>query len=292
MMLIEDVPKTLTEFNKRFGTEEACREHLRAVKWPNGFLCDRCGCDECKPISTRPIYVCRECKRHHSLTSGTAFHSTKKGLKLWFQAMYLFVASKGGISALSLQSQLGLGSYQTAWSWLQKLRRCMVVPGRKPLEAPVEVAVATSTDEETQSVVACAVERDGPRVGRVRLAAIASPDEGKLSAFVSGTLALERGFGPHAWRDYAPWARSGYALLGRICQGAARNPACGALELFKRLLIATYHGSVSRKHLQRYLHEFEFRFNRRTSHARTHLFRRLLEGVVLNGHTACSALCR
>jgi hypothetical protein len=290
MILPEHLPKTLTEFNERFATEEACREYMLSVKWPNGFLCDRCGCSKCKPVSTRPIYVCCECRHHHSVTSGTAFHSTKKGLKLWFQAMFLMVASKGGISALSLQRQLGLGSYQTAWSWLQKLRRCMVIPGRQPLEAPVEMAVATSREEESEAVIACAVERKDRRVGRLRLAVIAGPDEEKLSSFVSGTLLLERGSRRHAWLGYSEGTRSGYALLGRICEGAARNPACGALELLKRLLIATYHGSASRKHLQLYLHEFEFRFNRRTSHARTHLFRRLMEGVVLHGHTACSAL--
>jgi hypothetical protein len=181
---------------------------------------------------------------------------------------------------------LGLGSDETAWCWLHKLRRCMASCGLAPLEASVvEVAVAAAKDPSCDSVVACALERKVS--GRVRQAAIVDSDDAKLEALVKGDLKLEETSSRHAWLGYEKGRRGGYMLLGRICEGKGRTPSCGALELLDRLFIATYHGAVSRKHLQRYLTEYEFRFNRRDSAAPTDLFQQLMEGAVRGGHTPC-----
>ena len=137
-MLPTELPETLPEFLARFGTDEACRDHLFAQRWPKGFCCD-CGNMRYYLLSVRTnVYECSRCGAQHSLLAGTIFEQTKTGLSKWFLAIYLFTGSKGGISALELKRHLGFGSDQTAWTWLHKIRRAMSVRGA-PLVGPVEV---------------------------------------------------------------------------------------------------------------------------------------------------------
>jgi transposase-like protein len=298
-MLVADFPKNLPDFLDRFGSEESCAEYLIHQKWPNGFKCHFCGCAEAHLLPSRPIYVCYGCRHHHSLTAGTAFHGTRKGLKQWFLALYLMVTSKQGLSAKELQRQLGLGSYETAWSWLHKLRRCMVDPHRTPLSGVVEVdetwigahkAGIRGRGAKGKTVVACAVEKNGDRLGRVRLAVIANCSEQKLLEFVKGKLKLESTVQTDGWQGYINLERSGFVhLRGNVdASGEEAHVLLPAVHrvfsLLKRWMLCTHQGAISRKHLQRYLSEFEFRFNRRSSHAPTHLFQRLMEGVVRDGH--------
>lgn len=298
-MIDLDFPKNLPDFLELFGTEQACAEYLLRQKWPDGFECSNCGCREAHLLPTRPIYVCYGCRHHHSATSGTAFHGTRKGLKQWFLALYLMVTSKQGMSAKELQRQLGLGSYETAWAWLHKLRRCMVDPDRSPLGGAVEVDETwigapkpgiTGRGAKGKTVVVCAVEKKDGRLGRVRLAVIADCSKQKLTAFVKGELELESTVHTDGWQGYNDLERSGFIHLRDIVyrsevQAHVLLPAVHRVfSLLKRWMLGTHQGAVSRKHLQRYLSEFEFRFNRRTSHSPTHLFQRLMEGVVRDGH--------
>lgn len=94
------------------GSEEGRGRIVIPQKWPDGFKCSVCGFEQAHLLPSRPIYVCYGCRHHHSLTSCTAFHGTRKGLKKWFLALYLMVTSKQGLSALELKRQLGLGSYE------------------------------------------------------------------------------------------------------------------------------------------------------------------------------------
>src|SRR5665809_91276 len=116
----------------------AVPDHLFAARWPEGFGCAGCGHDRAWALKSRLVYECAACGRQHSLLAGTIFEQTKTGLARWFLAIFLVTSSKGGISAMELQRQMGFGSYQTAWSWLHKIRRAMVVPGRRPLSDRVE----------------------------------------------------------------------------------------------------------------------------------------------------------
>lgn len=299
IVVAKDFPRSLPEFLDKFGTEEACAEYLFAQKWPDGFRCGKCGCSQANLLATRSIYVCYGCRRHHSLTAGTAFHGTRTGLKRWFLALYLMVTSKQGLSAKELQRQLGLGSYETAWTWLHKLRRCMVDPNRTPLSGTVEVDETwigapkpgpRGRGAAGKTVVVCAVERNEERLGRVRLAVITECSQEKLEGFLKGKLALESTVHTDGWGGYNGLERSGYVHMRElVCDSGA--PAHSVLpavhrvfSLLKRWMLGTHQGAISRKHLQRYLSEFEFRFNRRTSHAPTHLFQRLMEGVVRDGH--------
>ena len=304
-MIERDFPKNLPDFQARFGTEEACAEYLFKQKWPDGFKCSECGCTEAHLLPTRSIYVCYGCRHHHSITSGTAFHGTRKGLVKWFLALYFVTTSKQGVSATELQWQVGLGSYKTAWAWLHKLRRCMVDPHRTPLSGFVEVDETwiggpkegkRGRGAAGKTVVACAVEKNGSKLGRVRLAVITDCSKKKLTDFLQGRLELETTVHTDGWRGYADVERSGYVHIRDVIDGSGEKahlvlPGVHRIfSLLKRWLLGTHQGAISRKHLQRYLSEYEFRFNRRTSGSRTHLFQRLMEGAVRDGHCPYSEL--
>src|SRR3569833_4434303 len=137
-MLPADLPADLPSFQARFGTDEQCRDYLFEARWPDGFRCSGCGHADAYRHKKRLIDECVACGKQHSLLAGTIFEQTKTGLARWFLAVYLVTSSKGGIAATELKRQLGLGSYQTAWTWLHKLRTAMVRPDRQPLAGRVE----------------------------------------------------------------------------------------------------------------------------------------------------------
>src|SRR3954470_8993945 len=137
-MLPDDLPEDMPSFLAQFGTDEQCREYLFKARWPGGFRCAVCGHGDAYALKTKIVYECVACRKQHSLLAGTIFEQTKTGLAKWFLAIYLVTSSKGGIAATELQRQLGFGSYQTAWTWLHKLRKAMVRPDREPLAGRVE----------------------------------------------------------------------------------------------------------------------------------------------------------
>ena len=134
-----DYPRTLQEFDKWFSTEKSCIEYLKRLRWPNGFHCPGCSGNKYW-MTTRGLFRCTTCQRQTSPIAGTIFEGTRKPLRTWFQAMWFVTNQKSGGNALGLQRVLGLGSYQTAWAWLHKLRRAMVRSGRDRLSGIVEVA--------------------------------------------------------------------------------------------------------------------------------------------------------
>ncbi|HEY6291502.1 MAG TPA: IS1595 family transposase, partial [Terriglobia bacterium] len=133
---MEDYPRTLAELEARFTSEQACRAYLFQLRWPDGFRCPRCGGAKSWPLGS-VWWRCASCRCEVSVTAGTIFQDTHTPLTLWFRAMWWVTAQKNGVSALGLQRVLGLGSYQTAWAWLHKLRRAMVRPGRDRLTGTV-----------------------------------------------------------------------------------------------------------------------------------------------------------
>src|SRR5712692_5699885 len=128
----------MTELESRFGSEQACWNYLLKLRWPDGFVCPRCS-GRTAWTTARQLLVCASCKHHASVTAGTIFQDTRTPLTLWFRAIWWVASQKPGASALGLQGVLGLGSYRTAWTWLHKLRRAMVRPGRDRLTGAVEV---------------------------------------------------------------------------------------------------------------------------------------------------------
>src|SRR3954462_12523115 len=136
--LSDDLPEDMPAFLARFGTDGQCREYLFKARWPDGFRCSGCGHDDAYALRTKIVYECVACRKRHSLLAGTIFEQTKTGLAKWFLAIHLVTSSKGGIAATELERQPGSGSYQTAWTWLHKLREAMVGPDREPLAGRVE----------------------------------------------------------------------------------------------------------------------------------------------------------
>lgn len=174
-----DYPQTLAQFDARFSTEEACVDFLRSVRWPQtGFLCPSCSSSSPPWPTSRGLLKCRECGRQASITAGTPLEKTRKPLRMWLQAMWFVASQKRGMSAVDLQRLLGLGSYQTAWAWLHKLRRVMVVPGRDKLTGWVDID-ETLVGEEAGGQLSNAA-RTGRGVKKALVVVAVEVQEGRL----------------------------------------------------------------------------------------------------------------
>jgi len=292
---MEDYPKTLLEFEERFGTEEACREYLFKLRWPEGFCCPCC--KEVKAWTTsRDLYKCVRCGFQASVTTGTIFQDTKKPLRLWFRAMWHVTSQKYGANALGLQRVLGLGSYHTAWTWLHKLRHAMVRPGRERLSGTVDVDETYIGGEKPgkrgrgaagKVLVVVMVEVTEGKIGRIRFRCV--PDASGPSLEGAVKEAVEPGSTVHTdgWRGYRRLSEMGYVhevVRKQADVGKNLLPRVNrVVALLKRWLLGTYQGGVHLSHLDYYLDEFIFRFNRRTSRSRGKLFYRLVEqGVAVD----------
>ena len=308
--LLQDLPRDLPTFLERFGTDEACRAYLVRARWPEGFRCGGCGHDQAYSHKKRLIEECTACGKQHSILAGTIFEQTKTGLARWFLAIYLVTSSKGGISAMELQRQMGFGSYGTAWAWLHKIRRAMVVPGRKPLSDRVEADETLvggprpgkpGRGAAGKTVVAGAVESrrgqaPGRRLGRLRLQAVRDASASSLVGFLGRNVSSPAQVATDGWAGYRGLEAEGYAhepipLARSWGDAALRLPAIHLVfGLAKRWLLGTHHGAVSAKHLQAYLDEYVFRFNRRTAKSIAHRFARLIEQAVLTQPTTYRAI--
>jgi transposase-like protein len=300
-MLPDDLPQDLPTFIARFGTDEACRDYLLRQRWPTGFRCRACGHGEAWALARRNIYECAACGQQHSLLTGTIFEQTKTGLAKWFLAIYLVTSSKGGIAAAELQRQMGFGSYQTAWSWLHKIRKAMVRPDRPPLSERVEADETylggtkpgrPGRGAAGKALVAGAVEASrgkarGRRLGRLRLARLPDAGAASLEGFLAANVAKPAAVATDGWTGYADLPAKGYRhepvnLSASWGDAVLRLPAIHLVfGLAKRWLLGTHHGAVSKKYLQAYLDEYVFRFNRRTAKRIGHRFARLIEQAVL-----------
>lgn len=289
---MEDYPKTLSEFEDRFSSEEACRDYLYWLRWPNGFRCPRCGHEKAWPVGT-VVFQCASCDYQISVIAGTIFHGTHKPLTLWFRAIWWVTGQKNGASALGLKRILGLGSYRTAWAWLHKLRRAMVTPRRDRLGGIIEVDESYIGGEKPgkrgrgaagKALVVIAAEVKDPRIGRIRLRHV--PDASAASLEEAAQEAAEQGsvIRTDGWSGYSQLNCLGYVheiVRKDAAVGENLLPSCHRVaSLLKRWLIGTHQGAVSHEHLDYYLDEFTFRFNRRTSNHRGKLFFRLLQNAV------------
>jgi hypothetical protein len=231
---------------------------------------------------------CRSCQYKLSLTAGTIFEGTRKPLLMWFRAIWWVVGQKNGASAKGIQRMLELGSYQTAWAWLHKMRRAMVCPGRDRLVGVVEmdetyVGGARSGKRGRgalgKALVTVAVEDKGDAgIGRIRLAVVPDASQESLAAFA--LLAVEPGatIRTDDWSGYGTLADAGYPHT--VAPSHELKIAHRAIALLKCWLAGTHQGAVSHQHLDSYLDEFTFRFNRRRAKHRGLLFFRLLQNAM------------
>ena len=287
------------EFERRFGTEAACRAYLAGVRWPEGLRCPRCQHGEFW-ASSRGRQVCRRCQHQVWVTAGTIFHRSHQPLAVWFRAIWWATNQKTGMSALGLQRALGLGSYRTAWLMLHKLRRAMVRPGRERLTGEVEVDEAFVGGVEpgvhgretlSKAIVVIAAEVRGRGIGRIRLQHVRDASQAVLVGFVRGAVEPGATVRTDGWPGYASLGQRGYRHRARVPPDRAAatrlQPRVHRVaSLLKRWLLGTHQGRVELKHLQRYLDEYTFRFNRRASAFRGQLFSRVVEHAVTLPPTA------
>jgi len=294
--MFEDFPKTRLEFEQRFSTQEGCLSYIFRLRWPQGFVCPHCAHTGKAWSTNRELFVCPACRRQTSVTAGTIFHRTRKPLTLWFRAIWYITCHKHGGNALGLQRELGL-SYHTAWEWLHKLRLAMVRPDRDLLSGLVEVDESfiggskpgkAGRGAEGKVLIAVAVEDRGDEgFGRIRLHRIPDASSDSLLGFIQTHIAPESQIRTDGWRGYSKVGQSGFEHLVVVAKkqkeaGEDALPLCHrVISLFKRIWVSTFQGAIRPEHLDRYLEEFTFRFNRRKAKYRTLLAFRLLEYAVV-----------
>ena len=295
---------TFDEFVKRFSTEEQCRDYLFHLRWPDGFECPQCESKEYGVLNNK-LYWCMKCKYKVSVTAGTIFQDIRSPLRAWFTAIWWITTQKYGASAEGLQQVLGLGSYETAWTWLHKIRKAMVRSDRTKLSGAVEVdetyiggeehSVSSGRGTGNKVLVAIAVEleetgktnKTGLKVpGRVRLSVIPDATKESLISFVADNIELGSEVITDGWSSYSSLPNIGYSHTVYVqSKKTPEDPEILPhvhliISLLKRWLLGTNQGAVSDKHMQAYLEEYTFRFNRRKAAKRGLLFYRLLEGAV------------
>jgi transposase-like protein len=298
---MSDYPETVREFRAWFPDDAACRLYLERIRWPDGPRCSRCKQSEVWAMKP-PFYRCAACRHDFTVTAGTLFADTRLPLSLWFEAMWHVVTQKHGASALGVQRVLGV-SYPTAWRWLHKLRRAMVRPGRERLAGTVEVDEVYIGGERPgkrgrgaagKALVLVAAQADGPRIGRIRLVRIGNASQSVLTPAVRGMIEPKSQVLTDDWDGYGGLAEAGYdrqvvrksALVGENLLPRANRVA----SLLQRWLLGTHQGAVAHSHLDYYLDEFVFRFNRRRSRSRGLLFYRLIEQALAIAPVRCPQL--
>lgn len=290
---MEDYPRTILEFEKQFATEKACHEYFAGLRWPNGFNCPRCNHHKAWRMN-RGLYRCCQCDYQVSVTAGTIFQDTRNPLMLWFRAIWYVVNQKNGVSALGLQRVLGLPNYRTVWTWLHKLRLAMVRPGRDKLSGLVEVDETyiggtkpgkRGRGAAGKTLVLVAVEDKGKSFGRIRLHRIADASENSLIPAVQESIEPNSAVRTDGWKGYKNLSSKGYQhSIVRQSADIGDNllPLSSQVTgLLKKWLLGTHQGGTQPSHLDYYLDEFTFRFNRRTSRFRGKLFYRLLQQATL-----------
>lgn len=301
----KDYPRNWSEFLDWFASDEACLAYLEQLRWPRGYVCPNCGTASDPYRSSRSRLMCRSCSHQSTVTAGTIFDKTRTPLRVWLAAAWYVTNQKQGVSAMGLQRVLGLGSYSTAWTMLHRLRRAMIRPDRERLKGVVEVdetylaitdraAPVSETQRQArkskthQVLVVIGVELVQPKgFGRIRLRRIDNDSAAQVIPFVQDSVepgAQVRTDGSAAYRDLN---KMGYDHQRTVMLGSevpAHVSMAGVhrvAALIKRWILGTHHGSVQPAHLDDYLEEFVFRFNRRTSASRGMLFYRLLQQAVV-----------
>jgi transposase-like protein len=283
--LWRDFPKTATEFEARFATEEDCRAYWIEARWGGKPACARCGSTYVWAIRNGTTFECRECDHQTSLTSGTLLEKTRKPLKMWFRAVFEISTRRTGISAMDLMRIMGFGSYKTAWTWLHKLRAALVRPEREPLGPFVQMdeALVGGKGGPHKELVLVAAEAGG----RVRLAHAETNDKATLKRFADRQVAADARVVTDGLASYGGDSL-GERPCERIVQTKAERRAGDALQvchwtisLLKRWLLGTHAGAVAPKHLQAYLDEFAFRLNRRKTNGVGRIAGRVIENLVV-----------
>ena len=287
-----DYPRTYREFTQMFPTDEACAVYLAQLRWPDGFVCPACRSTSAPWRQSRGRLVCPACRHQASVSAGTVFEKTRTPLMTWFEAAWRVTTAKSGMSAVTLERTLGT-SYRVAWTMLHRYRVAMVRAERQRLSGEVEVDESLLGGVKQggkrgrgsrKCIVVIAVELKQPKgFGRVRMRHVRDASGESLVPFVCDTVAPAAVILTDGWNGYNDLPNHGYTRK-KIMLSSSGDPAHVSMpavhrvsSLLKRWILGTHQGSFDSAHLQSYLEEFTFRFNRRTSLSRGLVFRRLLE---------------
>ena len=296
----------LIQFMDQFQTEQECRLYLASVRWKDGFRCQIC--DHGKYwLDKRNRFICTSCRSHNSILAGTVMQDTKLKLRTWLAAMWLFATQKDGISAMSLRDNLGISSYRSAWLLLHKLRVAMVRADREPLSGMIEIDEGyiggyeeggkrgRGSENKKIVVIAVLLEKmvaDKPhdslrdyRLAKVRAKHIESASKEELHSFILENVESGSTLYRDEWSGYSGIDEMGYkSVVFRASKTDDENEKLPhvhlALSLLNRWILGTYQGSIEEYHMQIYLEEFTFRFNRKASKHRGLLFYRLVQGAM------------
>ena len=270
---------SLPDFMRLYGTEEQCFDALFKWRWPNGFVCPKCGCTKGCQLSSRKLQQCSACHHQTSITADTVFSATKLPLTTWFLGMYFVTQDKKGVSSLELMRRLGI-SYKAAWRMKQKLMQVMMERDEaKKLSGFIELDDAYLGGERSGKPGRGAANKT-PFIAAVQTTSLGQPELIKLKivdGFRSKTL--------KAWAVQALEPGSTVISDGLACFRAVEAAGCAhdrlvcgggkasveepefywvntVLGNLKSALRSTYH-SIKPRHAARYLAEFQYRFNRR-----------------------------
>lgn len=281
----------LLEFTRRFPVEQTCIDYLFKMRWAKGFLCPKCGCNQYSFHSKRILYQCKSCQYQVSVTAGTIFHKTRTPLRKWFWAIFLMSRQKTGISAMALQKLLSIKSYQTAWTMCHKIRKAMsdrdikyqlagiveiddtYLGGSKPGKA--------GRGAEGKTIVSVCVENRGDRPGYASMKVIEKITSKEILSVVQEKIKEKSTIRSDGFSSYRFLKNKNYTHKPEIVKGKKAHKVLRWVHILignlKSTIQGTFHG-IGEKHLQRFLDEYCYRFNRR--YKESELFDRLL--------TACS----
>ena len=283
-------PLSLLEFQARFNNEQACRDHFFRIRWPHGYCCPKCGHKSAYFISTRNLYQCKECSYQVSLTAGTVMHKTRTPLLAWFWAIYLIAHDKRGCSALSLKKAIGV-SYQTAWSMSHKIKTAMgdrdanyQLAGLVRIDDAYFGGPSDGADksgrgtDQTPVIVAVSVDENNHPI-YAKMEVVEDLDRETAKSFVLKHVAPGSTITTDGLNIYTVVTESGFGHE-RVIVSKDKERALETLKWVhtvisnaKAFIAGTFHG-LDRDHLQRYLDEYCYRFNRRQWEQQ--LFNRLL----------------
>lgn len=246
-------PRSHAELQAWFRTDADCLDYLDWIRWPGGFSCPSCDHAGAWRLGDGR-YECAGCNGRISVTAGTIFDRTRTPLTAWFSACWLFATQEAGISALRLQRSLEIGSYQTSWAMLHRLRSVLVRPGRDLLDGAVEAGAALVGGQRTGGQVLTGIAVEVNQTGRCRMEVLPDDSPRSLRSFVAGAVAPDT----RILTGTVP-------EVGRVAAAATQ------------WLLSTHQGSVREAHLQAYLYEFVFRLNQRQPGNRGMAFYQVLE---------------
>ena len=292
----QDYPSTYRGFVEMFPDDDACLRYIELLRWPDGFFCRACGAVGEPWRATRGRLVCRSCRHQIRVAAGTIFDKTRTPLTTWFEAAWHLTTAKNGMSAQTLSVTLGT-NYRVAWTMLHRYRVAMVRAEREPLQGDIEVdeVFVGGIDHggkpgrgTRKCIVVIAVEIKQPKgFGRVRMRHVPDGSGTSLVPFVRDVVAPGSVVLTDGWRGYGGLSGQGYTRRVTVLSASGDSndfsmPGVHRVaSLLKRWILGTHHGSIDPVHLQSYLEEFTFRFNRRNSGNRGLVFRRLIEQAVV-----------